>query len=131
MIELMAIWFESLATFIEQIFSRITENQGFLISAIGLATVFSGLIVLWVVTSNLKNVIDFVLNAPIRKRKKDFRFSKESISDDRLSKEIIAAIAIALHLELEEEIQIITMRHIEQEMSPWVVASRSSSMRPK
>jgi Na+-transporting methylmalonyl-CoA/oxaloacetate decarboxylase gamma subunit len=128
---LTALWFISLSTFLETIFSRITVNQGLLISAIGLVTVFTGLIILWAVTSNLKNIIYFVSKAPIRKSKKDPQTSKEVVRAENLAGEIIAAITIALHFELEEEIQIITMRHIEQEMSPWVVASRSSTMRSK
>ncbi|MEJ2634451.1 MAG: hypothetical protein P8184_04055, partial [Calditrichia bacterium] len=45
-------------------------------------------------------------------------------------REIAAAIGVALAYELEEEeISVITLRNIEQEMSPWVVASRPATMR--
>ena len=46
------------------------------------------------------------------------------------SAEIALAIGVAISYELEEdEVSVITLRHIEQEMSPWVVASRPVSMR--
>ena len=131
MFELLAIWFISLATSLDTIFSRITENHGFLISAIGIVTVFLGLMILWAVTSNLKNIIGFALKATIRDTKKNLQSPEKIVSEENITSEIIAAITIALYFELEEEIQVITMRHIEQEMSPWVVASRSSSMRSK
>ena len=97
---------------------RINSGHGILVTLIGVIAVFIGLIILWGVTSNFQKIV----------RKIEGKTEQESEMDN--SAEIALAIGVAISYELEEdEVSVITLRHIEQEMSPWVVASRPVSMR--
>ena len=109
---------------------RIKESHGLLITFIGLIAVFLGLLVLWTITTSMRILIE---KLDSRKQASELRLSPETASGEipeRLEEnEIIAAITVALHLELEEEPSKLTLRHMEQDMSPWVVASRPATMR--
>ena len=110
---------------------RINSGHGILVTLIGVIAVFIGLIILWGVTSNFQKIV----------RKIEGKTQSKGIADDNIeireqeseidnSAEIALAIGVAISYELEEsEVSVITLRHIEQEMSPWVVASRPVSMR--
>ncbi len=114
----------SLLNTFDTITQRIGNGNGFLITAIGLFTVFLGLLILWGVTSNLQRITQW---RGIQRKSKSKNIPPQS---DQATDELAAAITIALHLELDdEEISVITLRHQEQEMSPWVVASRPATMR--
>jgi len=110
---------------------RINSGHGILVTLIGVIAVFIGLIILWGVTSNFQKIV----------RKIEGKTQSKGIANDNIeireqesemdnSAEIALAIGVAISYELEEdEVSVITLRHIEQEMSPWVVASRPVSMR--
>ncbi|MEJ2537692.1 MAG: OadG family protein [Calditrichia bacterium] len=110
---------------------RISSGHGILVTLIGVIAVFIGLIILWGVTSNFQKIV----------RKIEGKTQSKGIANDNIeireqesemdnSAEIALAIGVAISYELEEsEVSVITLRHIEQEMSPWVVASRPVSMR--
>ena len=114
----------------ENIFTRIQQGHGILITIIGLAAVFFGLVMLWALTSNFQRIIPKIERRS-KKKRPSLQDMTSKIADEEKTyyNEISAAIGIALYCELEDEIPIITLRHIEQEMSPWIVASRSSTMR--
>lgn len=113
------------------VFDRINNGHGIFVTIIGLLAVFAGLVILWAVTANLPNLINL-----FEKKSGPQRISS-ALGEDELEaeeettyREIAAAIGVALAYELEEEeISVITLRNIEQEMSPWVVASRPATMR--
>ncbi len=109
------------------IWQRLVGGHGFLITFIGLTAVFSGLCILWAVTSAFPRFISFL------ERKQNG--SKSAAAAPRKTEPeeapaLAAAIGVALCCELEdEEVSVLTLRHIEQEMSPWVVAAKSTTMR--
>lgn len=115
----------------ETISARIYNGHGLLITFIGLAAVFSGLVILWAVTASLPLLISRIEGEKKRPEKGEKHLHPlADKSTEEQMKEVAAAIAIALCCELEEEeISVITLRHLEQEMSPWVVASRPTTMR--
>lgn len=115
----------------ETIISRINNGHGILITLIGLLAVFCGLIVLWVVTSNFHRLIKKI---EVKSNKetsiKPYSNRKSTEIEREDLEEIATAIGVALCYELEEEeMSVITLRHIEQEMSPWIVASKPTTMR--
>ncbi|MBN2366555.1 MAG: OadG family protein [Calditrichaeota bacterium] len=119
----------------DTIVQRMESGHGLLVTAIGLSSVFLGLIILWIITANLKKIIEFFEKILWRikiytGKEKSTSLQEEGSEEETTEEEIAAAIATALHLELEEEeVSVLTLRHIEQEMSPWVVASRPATMR--
>ena len=112
------------------VLERIKESHGLLITFIGLIAVFLGLLVLWTMTTSMKILIEKINS---HNKEGESRLSAETAAGDIPEKfegyEIVAAITVALHLELEEEPSKLTLRHMEQDMSPWVVASRPATMR--
>ncbi len=113
------------------VIDRIQTGNGFLITVIGLLAVFSGLLLLWAITANLPNLINTLQTSPKKAIKKIEQKEKEGQTWLQKEPENIAvAIGVALCCELEEEeISVITLRNIEQDMSPWVMAARQSTMR--
>ncbi len=113
------------------LFNRIHEGHGLLITFIGLTAVFVGLTILWLITASFRKFVNIfeeksVTGNGCKKRKKSAEVSKK---EEELQK-IALAISVALCYEMEEEeFSILTLRNIEQEMSPWVVASRPTTMR--
>ncbi len=106
------------------------NRHGFLFTVIGLLAVFLGLVVLWLMTANLQQVIPWFENVTGKKTVTAADLTAEIERSEIPVEEIMAAIGVALYLELkEEELAILTLRHIEQEMSPWVVVSRPATMR--
>jgi len=115
----------------EAIVTRIQNGHGILITVIGLVAVFSGLVILWMVTANLPRLISLIEGEKrsAGKEKKPLHPLADK-SEEKVMEEVAVAIAVTLCCELEEEeISVITLRHIEHEMSPWVVASRPTTMR--
>jgi len=108
---------------------RINSGHGFLVTAIGLIAVFLGLLVLWGVTSSLKFFIEKISRQSNLTNIQSRNFEESDLSEESIDKEVIAAITIALHYELEDTQSKLTLRHHEQDMSPWVVASRPTTMR--
>lgn len=110
---------------------RINSGHGILVTLIGVTAVFIGLIILWGVTSNFQKLVRKIEGKTQSKRttNEDIELMEQE-SEMKNSAEIALAIGVAISYELEEdEVSVITLRHIEQEMSPWVVASRPVSMR--
>ncbi len=108
------------------LWQRLTEGHGFLITFIGLTAVFSGLCILWLATSAFPRLIAFFERRQYQRKAGTSTFEKGQMEDTAIA----AAIGVALCCELEdEEISVLTLRHIEQEMSPWVVAAKSTTMR--
>ena len=62
----------------------------------------------------------------IRTRPKE---SYQATDSEISAEELVAVVSIAIYMEREQEIPILTLRHIEQDMSPWVVATKPSTMR--
>jgi hypothetical protein len=114
---------------IDDLLDRIREGHGFLITAIGLLAVFTGLLILWVITTALKYLIERVFQKKGLTNLKNQKVSEKELPDAITEEEIIAAITVALFFELEEPPSKLTLRHHEQDMSPWVVASRPATMR--
>ncbi len=113
----------------ETVNTRIESGHGYLVTIIGLVAVFSGLLVLWAVTAGLPKFIAKIEKNPASKRSEE-RAAEGGKTEADTREAVAAAIGVALCCELEEEeISVITLRHIEQEMSPWVVASRPTTMR--
>lgn len=111
----------------ETALERIQNGHGLLITVIGLFAVFSGLIILWGVTAAFPQVICWFRQNKSLPRSPE---PGQQIQPDEQVNEIIAVLSITLHLELEEEeVSILTLKNTEQEMSPWVVASRPTIMR--
>ena len=110
---------------------RINSGHGILVTLIGVIAVFIGLIILWGVTSNFQKIVRKIEGKTQSKRTANDNIEiREQESEMDNSAEIALAIGVAISYELEEsEVSVITLRHIEQEMSPWVVASRPVSMR--
>ena len=110
---------------------RISSGHGILVTLIGVIAVFIGLIILWGVTSNFQKIVRKIEGKTQSKRTANDNIEiTEQESEMDNSAEIALAIGVAISYELEEdEVSVITLRHIEQEMSPWVVASRPVSMR--
>ncbi len=110
---------------------RINSGHGILVTLIGVIAVFIGLIILWGVTSNFQKIVRKIEGKTQSKRTANDNIEiMEQESEMDNSAEIALAIGVAISYELEEdEVSVITLRHIEQEMSPWVVASRPVSMR--
>ena len=110
---------------------RISSGHGILVTLIGVIAVFIGLIILWGVTSNFQKIVRKIEGKTQSKRTANDNIEiTEQESEMDHSAEIALAIGVAISYELEEdEVSVITLRHIEQEMSPWVVASRPVSMR--
>jgi Na+-transporting methylmalonyl-CoA/oxaloacetate decarboxylase gamma subunit len=110
---------------------RISSGHGILVTLIGVIAVFIGLIILWGVTSNFQKIVRKIEGKTQSKRTANDNIEiREQESEMDNSAEIALAIGVAISYELEEdEVSVITLRHIEQEMSPWVVASRPVSMR--
>ncbi len=115
----------------EGVFDRINNGHGIFVTIIGLLAVFAGLVILWAVTANLPNLINLFEKKPGPRRISSALGEDElEAEEEKTYREIAAAIGVALAYELEEEeISVITLRNIEQEMSPWVVASRPATMR--
>ena len=112
----------------EGITSRINAGHGILITVIGLLTVFGGLVFLWAVTSLFPRLTARLEGKKYQSPKAE-KTEPEAAEKDPYG-DIAIAIGVALCCELEEEdISIITLRNIEQEVSPWVVASRQTTMR--
>lgn len=116
---------------VNTIADRINSGHGILVTLIGLIAVFIGLIILWGVTSNFQKLVRKIEGKSQSKRTANEAIElTEQESEMDNSAEIALAIGVAISYELEEdEVSVITLRHIEQEMSPWVVASRPVSMR--
>lgn len=116
---------------VNTIADRINSGHGILVTLIGLIAVFIGLIILWGVTSNFQKLVRKIEGKSQSKRTANENIElMEQESEMDNSAEIALAIGVAISYELEEdEVSVITLRHIEQEMSPWVVASRPVSMR--
>jgi hypothetical protein len=108
---------------------RINSGHGFLVTAIGLIAVFLGLLVLWGITSGLQFFIEKISRQSGLTNIQSRNFEESEVSEESIDKEIIAAITIALHYELDDAPSKLTLRHHEQDMSPWVVASRPTTMR--
>jgi Na+-transporting methylmalonyl-CoA/oxaloacetate decarboxylase gamma subunit len=110
---------------------RISSGHGILVTLIGVIAVFIGLIILWGVTSNFQKIVRKIERKTQSKGTANDNIEiREQESEMDNSAEIALAIGVAISYELEEdEVSVITLRHIEQEMSPWVVASRPVSMR--
>lgn len=114
----------------ETIVTRIQNGHGMLVTVIGLVAVFSGLVILWMVTANLPRFISWMEGGKKRASGETKPHPPGVEKEEQTMDEVAAVIAVALCCELEEEeISVITLRHIEQEMSPWVVASRPTTMR--
>lgn len=127
----MASFFPLKLSIFETIVNRIAAGHGMLVTFTGLAAVFLGLGFLWFVTANFHHLASFLekRSAGGGKSKKLSRRQKSDREEAPLE-EIAAAIGVAMCCELEdEEISVITLRQIEQDISPWVVASRQSTMR--
>ncbi len=111
------------------ILDRISEGNGFLITMVGLSAVFIGLIILWFVTASFPRLVGF-LEKKSRPAQSRTASGDQDMPGANDSDNIAVAIGVALCCELEEEeVSILTLRHIEQEMSPWVVASKPTTMR--
>ena len=115
----------------EIIVTRIENGHGILITIIGVVGVFSGLVLLWFIFLAFPYISSFLQGQPLKKEKPaSEKLEQGSGKEKETFNEIAAAIGVALCYELEDEdISILTLRHLEQEMSPWVVASRPSTMR--
>jgi hypothetical protein len=112
------------------ILERLNNGHGLLVTVIGLFAVFVGLVILWLVTANLQRILKLFERLTGRSTVTTSDLTAEMERTDIPIEEIMAAIGVALYMELEEEeLSVLTLRHIEQEMSPWVVASRPSTMR--
>jgi hypothetical protein len=113
-----------------EILKRLNNGHGLLVTVIGLLAVFVGLVILWLVTANLQRILKLFERLTSQRTVATSDLTAEIERSDIPIEEIMAAIGVALYLELEEEeLSVLTLRHIEQEMSPWVVASRPSTMR--
>ena len=119
-----------LSTF-ETIINRIAAGHGMLVTFTGLTAVFLGLGFLWFVTAKFQYLASFLEKKSARGGKgKKSRQKEKPDREEAPLETIAAAISVALCCELEdEEISVITLRQIEQDISPWVVASRQSTMR--
>lgn len=115
----------------DSIVDRINSGHGILVTFIGLIAVFIGLVILWGVTSNFQKLVQKIEGKTgSNKATSENLKTMDQESEMDNSSEIALAIGVAISYELEEdEVSVITLRHIEQEMSPWVVASRPVSMR--
>ncbi|GAB4369958.1 MAG: hypothetical protein Kow0042_11930 [Calditrichia bacterium] len=116
---------------LNSILNKIQEGHGLLITVIGLAAVFSGLGVMWLITAYLPKIvrkIENFKNPPALLQ--DKQSPEEQRIEEQISPELAAAIALALTNELEDEtLSVITLRDIEQDVSPWITASRPTIMR--
>lgn len=113
-----------------EIFERLNNGYGLLITIIRLLAVFAGLVILWLVTANLQRILKWSQKLTGQKTLITSDFTAEIGRSEIPIEEIMVAIDIALYLELEEEeLSILTLRHNEQEISPWVVDSLPSTMR--
>ena len=115
-------------TIFDVLSQRLESGHGVLVTTIGLIAVFTGLVILWAVTASFPKILALLDKKPARKEDTVPAGETESVSDNK--KDIAIAISVALCLELEDEdISVITLRNIEQDISPWVVASRPTIMR--
>ncbi len=100
-------------------FSNIWENDGILISVVGYVVVFAALLLLSIVISNLKRILQFKQ----RKELKEIGHNAADIDDLSISGEVSAAISAALYLYFEEkhdlESTVITMKRVQKTYSPW------------
>lgn len=124
---LLSLVFSVLATLMQ----RLEAGHGILVTAIGILAVFTGLLVLWGLTALVPRVIAYFEN----RNQSQPVISADTESDKEISREtqlreIAIAIGVALCCEMEdEEMSVLTLRNIEQDVSPWVVASRPTTMR--
>ena len=115
-------------TILDVLSQRLESGHGILVTVIGLIAVFTGLVVLWGVTAAFPKMLALLEKKPAKREETVSAGETESVSDNK--KDIAIAIGVALCLELEDEdISVITLRNIEQDISPWVVASRPTIMR--
>jgi len=124
---MLSLVFSILATLMQ----RLEAGYGFLVTVIGLLAVFSGLLVLWGLTALVPKVIYYFENRYKTEKKvpSEKGSNQEKSQEDQL-REIAIAIGVALCCEMEdEEMSVLTLRNIEQDVSPWVVASRPTTMR--
>ncbi|MFZ0391298.1 MAG: OadG family protein [Calditrichia bacterium] len=119
---------------IETALNRISSGHGILVAIIGLLAVFAGLLILWGITSLLPMLISAVENSGSKADRLNSTSAAKTAEGERQPENDHSAIAVAIGVALcceldEEDVSVITLRQIEQEMSPWVVASRPSTMR--
>lgn len=124
---ILSLVFSILATLMQ----RLEAGHGVLVTVIGLLAVFSGLLVLWGLTSLVPRAIAYFENRhkPVETSVVETGGPAEKPQEEHL-REIAIAIGVALCCEMEdEEMSVLTLRNIEQDVSPWVVASRPTTMR--
>ncbi|GAB4341396.1 MAG: hypothetical protein Kow0037_28000 [Calditrichia bacterium] len=124
---ILSLVFSILATLMQ----RLEAGHGVLVTVIGLLAVFSGLLVLWGLTALVPHAIAYFENRhkPVETGTVEAGGPSEKQQEEHL-REIAIAIGVALCCEMEdEEMSVLTLRNIEQDVSPWVVASRPTTMR--
>ena len=114
---------------------NIFNAGGFILAINGMMTVFIGLIVIWGIV-NLNRVIVHRLQHK-RTRKKEVNEPDKSLSpmsminDDNLEQiAVMIATTYAYSEAFEDDhMEILNLKHFEQEISPWVVVAREQMMR--
>ncbi len=103
--------------------AEISTVDGFIVTSIGVSTVFAGLILLAAIFSLVPVTLDFG-------KKKIFSKTHKEISSAPLTGELISAISTALYIHLnvyqEEQKQILTWDRRFRRFSPWNMSGRLS-----
>ena len=100
--------------------NAIIENDGLLISVVGYVVVFSALLLLYIIFSNLTRFLIYRQRRRLKGAGKESDLQKEKLS---MTGEVNAAISMALYLHFEEihdlENTVLTIKKVQKTYSPW------------
>ena len=103
------------------IYSLITLNIGLTISLVGIVVVFSSLIILYAIFSQLPKLIHIKIRSRLKKQGKHIECTDTACYS--IEGNVSAAISAAIHLYFDEmhdlESNIITIKNISKRYSPW------------
>ncbi len=112
---------------------RIEQAHGFYITFAGMLAVFVGLVILWMSALLFRKLV----TAPIQRKEKkkveiDSSLSPIAMVQDKDEEKTAALIGalIAYYEEYEmDPVKTLPLKHISQEMSPWVMVAREQMLR--
>ncbi len=93
-------------------------NQGLVITLVGYTIVFSALVLLFFVFSNLSKVLSFNLKKKLKKEGKECSDGELSVSNE-VNAAISAAIFMYFNEMHDEESNILTIKKVSRNYSPW------------